>query len=86
MFSLLTSRIGMVAVGMTHLNELFQGDEQGRQYLDQGTLVVWLIVSETREVLVCTRESKYSVRDTLTVPGLLPEFELPVRKIFEGLP
>jgi Uma2 family endonuclease len=55
-------------------------------YLEQGTQVVWLIITGTREVLVCTATSKHSVRDVLTAPDLLPGFELPVSKIFEGIP
>jgi len=54
-------------------------------YLEQGTQVVWLVISNTREVLVCTGVSKHSVRDVLTDPDLLPGFELPVEMIFEGL-
>jgi len=55
-------------------------------YLEQGTQIVWVVISDTREVLVCTATSKHSVRDVLTAPELLPGFELPVSKIFEGLP
>jgi len=55
-------------------------------YLDQGTKIVWVVISDTREVLVCTATSKHSVKDVLTAPELLPGFELPVSKIFEGLP
>lgn len=56
------------------------------EYLEQGTHTVWLVIPDTREVLVCTASSKYAVRDVLTAPELLPDFELPVAKIFEGLP
>jgi len=55
-------------------------------YLDQGTQIVWVVISDTREVLVCTAAGKHSVKDVLTAPELLPGFELPVSKIFEGLP
>lgn len=55
-------------------------------YLSQGTKIVWLIISNTREVLVCTAASKRSVWDVLTAPELLPGFELPVSEIFEDLP
>jgi len=55
-------------------------------YLEQGTQIVWVVISDTREVLVCTATSKHSVKDVLTAPELLPGFELPVGKIFEGLP
>lgn len=55
-------------------------------YLAQGTQIVWLVIPGIREVLVCTAEKKYNVRDVLTAPELLPGFELPVSGIFEGLP
>jgi Uma2 family endonuclease len=55
-------------------------------YLEQGAQVVWLIMSKKREVLVCTTAGLHRVRDVLTVPDLLPGFELPVSKIFEGIP
>jgi len=55
-------------------------------YLEQGTQIVWVVISDTREVLVCTAAGKHSVKDVLTAPELLPGFELPVGKIFEGLP
>ena len=55
-------------------------------YLEQGSEIVWLVISETREVLVCTKEKKTSEKDTVTAPDLLPGFALPVEKIFEGVP
>jgi Uma2 family endonuclease len=55
-------------------------------YLEQGTQIVWVVISDTREVLVCTAAGKHSVKDVLTAPELLPGFELQVSKIFEGLP
>ena len=55
-------------------------------YLEQGTQIVWVVIADTREVLVCTAAGKHSVKDVLTAPELLPGFELPVSKIFEGLP
>ncbi len=55
-------------------------------YLEQGTQIVWVVIADTREVLVCTATSKHSVKDVLTAPDLLPGFELPVSKIFEVLP
>ncbi|MDZ7269973.1 MAG: Uma2 family endonuclease [candidate division KSB1 bacterium] len=55
-------------------------------YLEQGTQMIWLVITITREVLVCTTTGKYSVRDLLTAPDRLPGFELPVSKIFEGIP
>jgi len=59
--------------------------EKVDEYLQQGTLVVWLVIPKTREVLVCTAEMKISVRDVLTAPELLPDFKLPVNEIFSGL-
>jgi Uma2 family endonuclease len=56
------------------------------EYLEQGSQVVWLIISSSREVLVCTAASKHGVRDVLTLPELLPGFSLPVSEIFEGIP
>jgi Uma2 family endonuclease len=54
-------------------------------YLQQGTKIVWLVFSSTREVLVCTAEEKRSVRGTLTAPGVLPDFELSMQEIFKGV-
>jgi len=59
--------------------------EKVDEYFSQGVKLVWIIICRTREVLVCTALSKYSVRDVLTAPELLPGFELPVRDIFVGL-
>ncbi|MFQ5638925.1 MAG: Uma2 family endonuclease [bacterium] len=56
------------------------------EYLEQGTQIVWLIIPDAREVLVCTKQSKQSVRNVLTAPELLPGFELPISQIFEGVP
>lgn len=55
------------------------------EYLQQGTKVVWLVISRTREVMVCTKEKKFYVSDILTAPDLLPGFELPVSRLFEGV-
>ncbi len=55
------------------------------EYLSQGVKIVWIVISATREVLVCTPQSKHIVRDTLTAPELLPGFELPVADLFVGL-
>ncbi len=55
------------------------------EYLSQGVKVVWIVIPQTREVLVCTHQSKHVVRDKLTAPELLPGFELPVADIFVGL-
>ncbi|MGH7492765.1 MAG: Uma2 family endonuclease [bacterium] len=54
-------------------------------YLQQGAQIVWIVIPDTREVLVCTSQGKYSVRDRLTAPELLPGFELQVPEIFTGL-
>jgi Uma2 family endonuclease len=59
--------------------------EKVDEYLRQGVKIVWLAIANTREVLVCTSKGKYSVRDTLTAPELLPGFELPVQDIFAGI-
>ncbi len=59
--------------------------EKVDEYLSQGVKLVWIVITSTREVLVCTAQGKYSVRDTLTAPELLPGFELPVKDIFAGL-
>jgi Uma2 family endonuclease len=59
--------------------------EKVDEYLRQGVKIVWVAIANTREVLVCTPKGKYSVRDTLTAPELLPGFELPVQDIFAGI-
>jgi len=55
------------------------------EYLLQGVKIVWVVIASTREVLFCTSQSKYIIRDKLTAPGLLPGFELEVKDIFSGL-
>ncbi len=59
--------------------------EKVDEYLQQGTQIVWVVITSTREVLVCTAEGKHTVRDVLTAPNLLPGFELPVKTIFTGV-
>jgi Uma2 family endonuclease len=59
--------------------------EKVDELLAKGVKLVWVIITKTREVLVCTMTGKYSVRDLLTAPELLPGFELPVQNIFIGL-
>lgn len=59
--------------------------EKVDEYLQQGVSLVWVVIASTREVLVCTKESKFTVRDKLTAPGLLPDFELEINDIFEGI-
>jgi Uma2 family endonuclease len=59
--------------------------EKVDEYLRQEVKIVWVVIANTREVLVCTAKGKYSVRDTLTAPELLPGFELPVQDIFAGV-
>lgn len=59
--------------------------EKVEAYLQQGVQIVWIVIPDTREVLVCTSQGKYSVRDRLTAPELLPGFELQVPEIFAGL-
>ncbi len=67
-------------------DNLFKVLDKVDEYLEQGAQIVWLVVSKTREVWVCTKEQKYSVRDVLTAPEVLPGFELEVEKIFDSLP
>lgn len=55
------------------------------EYLAQGTKLAWVVICRRREVLVCTAQSTYMVKDKLTAPELLPGFELPVPDIFVGL-
>ncbi len=59
--------------------------EKVDEYLTQGAKLVWVVISRRREVLVCTAQSKYIVKDKLTAPELLPGFELSVQDIFVGL-
>ena len=59
--------------------------EKVDEYLAPGARLVWVVITKTREVLVCTAQSKYIVKDKLTAPELLPGFELPVKDIFVGL-
>jgi Uma2 family endonuclease len=59
--------------------------EKVAEYLRQGTQIVWVVITSTREVLVCTAEGKQIVRDVLIAPNLLPGFELPLQTIFAGI-
>jgi Uma2 family endonuclease len=59
--------------------------EKVDEYLRQGTQIVWVVITSTREVLVCTSKGKHTVNDVLTAPNLLPGFELPVKTIFAGI-
>jgi len=59
--------------------------EKVDEYLRQGTRIVWVVITSTREVLVCTTAGKHTVTDALTAPNLLPDFELPVKTIFAGI-
>jgi len=59
--------------------------EKVDEYLSQGARLVWVVITRTREVLVCTSQSKNIVKDKLIAPELLPGFELPVKDIFVGL-
>ncbi len=67
-------------------DDFFEVMDKVDAYLEQGAQIVWLIMSIKREVLVCTSAGIRKVRDVLTAPELLPGFELPVSKIFEGIP
>jgi Uma2 family endonuclease len=59
--------------------------EKVDEYLSQGVKLVWVVITSTHEVMVCTKQSKHIVRDKLTAPELLPGFELPINDIFAGL-
>lgn len=59
--------------------------EKVDEYLQRGVKLIWVVIASTREVLVCTKESKSIVRDKLTAPDLLPDFELAIKDIFEGV-
>jgi Uma2 family endonuclease len=67
-------------------DDFFEVLDKVDAYLEQGAQVVWLIMPKKREVLVCTLAGMRKIRDVLTAPELLPGFELPVSKIFEGIP
>ncbi len=58
---------------------------KAEEYLKQGTKIVWVVISSTREVIVCTAAGKHFVKDVLTAPQILPGFELPVSTIFAGI-
>lgn len=75
-----------LAVEILSFDDSFE-DMMGKvdEYLSQGAKLVWVVITRTREVLVCTAQSKYIVKDKLTAPELLPGFELPVPEIFVGL-
>jgi len=59
--------------------------EKVDEYLQREVKLIWVVIASTREVLVCTKESKYIVRDKLTAPDLLPDFELAIKDISEGV-
>lgn len=59
--------------------------EKVDDYLAQGSKLAWVVICRRREVLVCTAQSKYIVKDKLTAPEVLPGFELAVQDIFVGL-
>ncbi len=48
-----------------------------------GSLAVWVIYPEEKEVRVFIPGGASYVRQTLTIPELLPEWELPVGRLFE---
>lgn len=52
------------------------------EYLEQGTKIVWLVIPQKKEVLICTAEGKHSARETLTAPELLPGLEISLKKVF----
>jgi len=75
-----------LAVEILSFDDSFE-DMMGKvdEYLSQGAKLVWVVITRTRQVLVCNAQSKYIVRDKLTAPELLPGFELAVPDIFVGL-
>jgi len=75
-----------LAVEILSFDDSFE-DMMGKvdEYLSQGAKLVWVVITRTRQVLVCNAQSKYIVRDKLTAPELLPGFELAVKDIFVGL-
>lgn len=75
-----------LAVEILSFDDSFE-DMMGKvdEYLSQGAKLVWVVITRTRQVLVCNAQSKYIVRDKLAAPELLPGFELPVPNIFAGL-
>jgi len=75
-----------LAVEILSFDDSFE-DMMGKvdEYLSQGARLVWVVITRTRQVLVCNAQSKYIVRDKLTAPELLPGFELAVPDIFVGL-
>lgn len=73
--------IEILSSGDSFLRVMTKVDE----YLSRGTKLVWVVIASTREVLVCSAESKYIVRDKLTARELLPGFELAVPEIFAGV-
>ncbi len=63
-------------------DNFFEVVDKVDEYLEQGTKIVWLVIPRKEEVLVCTAEGKYSVRDMLAAPELLPGFQVSLKKIF----
>lgn len=61
--------------------------EKAAWYLGHGVEVVWVVLPQTREVLVVTAtgESRHGKDETLPPRGTLPGLELPVRRLFAQL-
>ena len=60
--------------------------EKIKQYLDAGTLVVWVVYPRSRQVEIHTPGKtirKLGVEDILEAPELLPGFQLSVRAILQ---
>ncbi len=55
------------------------------EYLQQGAQIVWLVIPQNEEVLVCTAGGKHSVRDALAAPDLLPGLEISLKKVFASV-
>lgn len=56
-------------------------------YLTNGSLAVWLVYPDSRDVWVYHPDGaarRYSSSDVLEEPSLLPGFQLPVATLFEG--
>ena len=59
--------------------------EKVADYLDSGSVMVWLVDPARREIRVCTSagEECIGIGGTLTANGLLPGFALPLDSVFE---
>ncbi len=60
------------------MNDVF---DKARLYITQGVQEVWLVLRQTKEILVYTPDGIRSARNVLTTP-LLPGFEINLNEIF----